>query len=74
MIVARFLALLELFHEAVLIFDQSEALGELVVQWTGQNDGEIGVSDEFDQEVPTGQDVTIKQDVAINEETVTPVE
>jgi segregation and condensation protein A len=73
-IVARFLALLELFHESVLIFDQSEALGELVVQWTGRNDGEVGVSDEFDQEVATGQDVTIKQDVAINEETVNPVE
>jgi segregation and condensation protein A len=63
-IVARFLALLELFHESVLIFDQSEALAELVVQWTGQDDGEIGVSDEFDEKVTTGQDVWITQDVA----------
>jgi segregation and condensation protein A len=63
-IVARFLALLELFHESVLIFDQSEALGELVVQWTGQDDGEIGVSDEFDEEVEAGQGVSTTQDVA----------
>jgi segregation and condensation protein A len=47
-IVARFLALLELFHESVINFDQPEALGELRVQWIGQDDGEIGVSDEFD--------------------------
>ena len=48
-IVARFLALLELFHESVVTFTQSEALGELMVQWTGQDDGDIGVSDEFDE-------------------------
>jgi len=47
-IVARFLALLELFHESVVILDQSEALEELTVRWTGQEGGEIGVSDEFD--------------------------
>jgi segregation and condensation protein A len=51
-IVARFLALLELFHQGVIAFDQAEALGELVVRWTGQDDGEIGVSDEFDEETP----------------------
>jgi segregation and condensation protein A len=49
-IVARFLALLELFHESVISFDQPEAFGELRVQWVGQDDGEIGVSDEFDDE------------------------
>jgi segregation and condensation protein A len=48
-IVARFLALLELFHESVVTFDQAEALGELMVAWTGQDDGEIGVSAEFDE-------------------------
>jgi segregation and condensation protein A len=48
-IVARFLALLELFHESVVTFDQAEALGELMVRWTGQDDGEIGVSAEFDE-------------------------
>lgn len=48
-VVARFLALLELFHQAVVIFDQNEALGVLMVQWTGREHGEIGVSDEFDE-------------------------
>jgi len=48
-IVARFLALLELFHESVVAFDQAEALGELMVRWTGQDDVEIGVSAEFDR-------------------------
>lgn len=48
-IVARFLALLELFRESAVAFDQAEALGALTVRWTGQDDGEIGVSDEFDE-------------------------
>ncbi len=47
-IVARFLALLELFHESAIAFDQSESFAELTVRWTGVDDGEIGVSDEFD--------------------------
>ena len=49
-IVARFLALLELFREAAIAFDQAEALGELTVRWTGSDDGEIEVSDEFDED------------------------
>jgi segregation and condensation protein A len=34
-VVARFLALLELYREGVLAFEQFEALGELQVRWTG---------------------------------------
>lgn len=34
-VVARFLALLELYREAVVQFDQDEALAELRVRWTG---------------------------------------
>ncbi|NNM45032.1 segregation/condensation protein A [Knoellia sp. DB2414S] len=48
-IVARFLALLELFREAAIAFEQAEALGELTVRWTGTDDGDIEVSDEFDE-------------------------
>ena len=48
-IVARFLALLELFREAAIAFDQAEALGELTVRWTGQDEGEFEVGDEFDE-------------------------
>ncbi len=49
-IVARFLALLELFREAAIAFEQAEALGELTVRWTGSDEGEIEVSDEFDED------------------------
>jgi hypothetical protein len=34
-VVARFLALLELFRESSIAFEQAEALGELTVRWTG---------------------------------------
>jgi len=50
-IVARFLALLELFRDAQIAFDQPEALGELTVRWTGSDEGEIDVGDEFDEEL-----------------------
>jgi segregation and condensation protein A len=47
-IVARFLALLELFKEGAIAFDQPEALGALTVRWTGSDAGEVDVSEEFD--------------------------
>lgn len=34
-VIARFLALLELFRETVILFDQEAALGELHVRWVG---------------------------------------
>jgi segregation and condensation protein A len=46
--VARFLALLELFREGAVSFEQVTALGELTVRWTGADDGELAISDEFD--------------------------
>jgi segregation and condensation protein A len=46
--VARFLALLELFREGVVSFDQVTPLGELTVRWTGGDDADVEVSDEFD--------------------------
>ena len=46
--VARFLALLELFREGVVSFDQVVPLGELTVRWTGGDDGEVEIADEFD--------------------------
>ncbi len=48
-VVARFLALLELFRESAIGFEQAEALGELTVRWTGSEEGEIEVDDEFDE-------------------------
>jgi len=37
-VVARFLALLELYREGLVAFDQVQALGELTVRWTGPDD------------------------------------
>lgn len=47
-IVARFLALLELFREKAVGFDQLAPFGELTVRWTGSDEGEIEVDEEFD--------------------------
>ncbi|WP_062377714.1 segregation and condensation protein A [Demequina pelophila] len=52
-VVARFLALLELFREAVVAFDQVRSLGELTVRWTGGDD-QVEVSDEFDEDDALG--------------------
>jgi segregation and condensation protein A len=53
--VARFLALLELFREGVVAFEQASPLSELHVRWTGGDTAEVEVSDEFDS---TGADST----------------
>ena len=47
-IVARFLALLELFREKAVGFDQVDPYGELTVRWTGSDEGEIEVDEEFE--------------------------
>jgi segregation and condensation protein A len=46
--VARFLALLELFREGAVSFDQVTPLGELTVRWTGSDDTDVEITDEFD--------------------------
>src|SRR4051812_490243 len=55
-IVARFLALLELFKEAAIAFEQAEALGELDIRWTGTDDGDIAIDDEFDEDDEDDED------------------
>ncbi|MCX4822106.1 segregation/condensation protein A [Streptomyces sp. NBC_01142] len=51
-VVARFLALLELYREKAVVLDQEDALGELTVRWAGGEGTEQPlVTDEFDQEV-----------------------
>jgi segregation and condensation protein A len=47
-VVARFLALLDLYRQGVLRFDQVMALGELHISWTGSLEGEVEITDEFD--------------------------
>ncbi|MDH6216715.1 segregation and condensation protein A [Streptomyces pseudovenezuelae] len=54
-VVARFLALLELYREKAVALDQEIALGDLIVRWTGgEGESEPVVTDEFDRppEVP----------------------
>jgi segregation and condensation protein A len=55
-VVARFLALLELYREKAVALDQEQALGELLVRWTGGEEPPQAplVTDEFDQESPAG--------------------
>ncbi|MFD9111736.1 segregation and condensation protein A [Streptomyces bottropensis] len=49
-VVARFLALLELYREKAVALDQETALGDLLVRWTGGDGGaEPVVTDEFDR-------------------------
>jgi segregation and condensation protein A len=48
-VVARFLALLELYKDGQVRFEQVLALGELQVTWTGSESGLVEVSDEFDR-------------------------
>ena len=48
-VVARFLALLELYKEGSVRFEQIMALGELQITWTGATEGVVTVSDEFDR-------------------------
>jgi len=57
-VVARFLALLELSKEGSVRFEQVVALGELQITWVGSVEGEIRVSDEFDRPalVESGED------------------
>ncbi len=58
-IVARFLAVLELYQEGVVRFEQVIALGELQIVWIGTDVGEIAVSDEFD--------ITLEEDLGEND-------
>ncbi|MFI6150774.1 segregation/condensation protein A [Streptomyces sp. NPDC051109] len=49
-VVARFLALLELYRERAVVLDQEEALRKLTVRWCGgDGDGMPTVTDEFDR-------------------------
>ncbi|MHA7132914.1 segregation and condensation protein A [Oerskovia turbata] len=68
-VVARFLALLELFREGLVAFEQVEALGELTVRWTGSDDAALdgldAVGGEFDEgdDRDSGGDVDLDADL-----------
>ena len=50
-VVARFLALLELYREGAVAFDQITPFGELGIRWTGSDEGGVDLRDEFDEEI-----------------------
>ena len=52
--IARFLALLELFGEGMVGFEQLTPLGELTIRWIGADDGDVEVSAEFDEATEHG--------------------
>jgi len=53
-VVARFLAVLELFREGAVSFDQVTPLGDLTVRWTGADDGDVDVQDDYDATAQAG--------------------
>ncbi|GAA3939790.1 hypothetical protein GCM10023085_21590 [Actinomadura viridis] len=57
-IVARFLALLELYRERAVAFEQPEPLGELHITWTGTDEGEVRVGDDYEGSREPREDTT----------------
>jgi len=57
-VVARFLALLDLYRQGALRFDQVVSLGELQISWVGPDSGEIEAGYEFDIPVIVEEDET----------------
>ena len=55
-VIGRFLALLELYREQVVAFEQITPLGDLTIRWTGSEDGDVDVTDEFDIEREVDRD------------------
>jgi segregation and condensation protein A len=48
-IVARFLAILELFRESQVTLEQESPLADLYIRWIGSEQGEVQVTAEFDE-------------------------
>jgi segregation and condensation protein A len=61
-VVARFLALLDLYRQGALRFEQVVALGELQISWVGSDEGEVLVTDEFD--IPVALDDTVDEAIS----------
>jgi segregation and condensation protein A len=62
LVVGRFLALLELYREQSVLFEQISPLGDLTVRWVGQHEGDIEVTDEFDVD----RDVDVESEVSVS--------
>ncbi|MDR1354703.1 MAG: segregation/condensation protein A [Propionibacteriaceae bacterium] len=51
--IARFLALLELYKEGSISFEQLRPLGELTLRWIGPASGTVAINDDYDAVAPT---------------------
>lgn len=60
-VVARFLALLELYREGLVAFTQEQALGELTVRWTGPAEGETDLQIDEYAGAPSPSDTTAQR-------------
>jgi len=70
-IVARFLALLELYREGLISFDQVEALGELTVRWTGPTDTPVDLEvDEYAGSAPEAAELPRQMEAELAAESV----
>ena len=67
-VVARFLALLDLYRQGALRFEQVIALGELQISWVGSDEGDILVTDEFDVPVVLDESVVEEIETAMQSE------
>lgn len=79
LVIGRFLALLELYREQVVAFEQITPLGDLTIRWTGTDDGDIAVGDDFDVERDVDQAIDeavsvldeVDESVAVDDEGMT---
>ena len=55
-VIGRFLAVLELYREGSVSFEQLAPLGDLTIRWTGSDEGEIDVVDEYDDHDDLAED------------------
>jgi segregation and condensation protein A len=62
-VVARFLAILELFRESQITLEQESPLADLYIRWIGAEQGEIELTDEFDSDTK----LSLVKDVEIEE-------
>ena len=60
-VVARFLALLDLYRQGALRFEQVMALGDLQISWVGSDEGDVSATDEFDIPVAL-ENKTVKEE------------
>ena len=65
LVIGRFLALLELFRDAAVTFEQVTPLGDLTIRWTGSDEGEVDIADEYDDQDETAND---EQSATVNDD------